>query len=165
MSYEPGYIHWHRTTIDGHAIIWIAPDDEVIRIVSILDHASVAPARRVLRDGTVQPLDDEPRGLTVYGTHVWDRPTLDELARLAPEHEHLALGLAEGRGVTVQDITGRPRPGRPTVGPKREVRLSPELDARVDQLAQEAGVSRAEQLRRLVEAGLRAQESGARSED
>lgn len=44
--------------------------------------------------------------------------------------------------------------GRPTVGPKVEVRLDPDTLAKVDARATEEGVKRAEMLRRIIVAGL-----------
>ncbi|MGW3383312.1 ribbon-helix-helix domain-containing protein [Streptomyces albogriseolus] len=45
--------------------------------------------------------------------------------------------------------------GRPTVGPKVEVRLDPETLAKVDARAAQEGVKRAEMLRRLIVASLK----------
>ncbi|SFD14640.1 hypothetical protein [Streptomyces aidingensis] len=44
--------------------------------------------------------------------------------------------------------------GRPSVGPKREVRLSPERWAQVDAYAQERGLEKAAALREIIERGL-----------
>ncbi|MCM8552271.1 CopG family transcriptional regulator [Streptomyces sp. STCH 565 A] len=44
--------------------------------------------------------------------------------------------------------------GRPVVGPKVETRVSPEILARIEARAVKEDVSRAEMLRRLIEAGL-----------
>ncbi|MFF8590001.1 CopG family transcriptional regulator [Streptomyces sp. NPDC015220] len=48
------------------------------------------------------------------------------------------------------DESGPNLGGRPTVGPKVEVRLAPEVLAKVDARAAEAGVKRAEMLRRII---------------
>jgi hypothetical protein len=52
------------------------------------------------------------------------------------------------------DESGPNLGGRPTVGPKVEVRLDPETLAKVDERAAKEGVKRAEMLRRLIVAGL-----------
>lgn len=49
-----------------------------------------------------------------------------------------------------------PRGGRPHVGPQRSIRLDDTTWAAIDRLAQTNRVTAAEQIRRLVELGLRA---------
>lgn len=48
-------------------------------------------------------------------------------------------------------MTGR---GRPPIGPAVQVRLTPDLLARIDRWAKRQGVTRAEAIRRLVERAL-----------
>lgn len=52
------------------------------------------------------------------------------------------------------DESGPNLGGRPAVGPKVEVRLDPDVLAKVDSRATKEGVKRAEMLRRLIVAGL-----------
>lgn len=58
----------------------------------------------------------------------------------------------------VPDEEGPNLGGRPGVGPKVEVRLPPEELAQVDAYAEQDGVKRAEELRRLVSLGLAARQ-------
>lgn len=111
MSYVPG-VHWHVTYLDGKTITWISDGDEPIPcgVVSVVDPESDRPAHRVLGNGTSEPLTGETAGLTVYGTYHGNRPTLDEFRELAKEYAYLADGLAEGRGVTHNNVTDQDRP-------------------------------------------------------
>ncbi|WP_063044998.1 hypothetical protein [Nocardia pseudovaccinii] len=62
-----------------------------LRVISIHDTTSVAPARRILPDGHTTPLPDTVAGLTVYGRWEGERPALDWLTELTPEYApHLA---------------------------------------------------------------------------
>ncbi|GHC40003.1 hypothetical protein GCM10010348_79160 [Streptomyces anthocyanicus] len=54
----------------------------------------------------------------------------------------------------IPDEEGPNLGGRPAVGPKVEVRLDPDILARVDERAAKEGVKRAEMLRRLIITGL-----------
>ena len=47
-------------------------------------------------------------------------------------------------------------PGRPAIGERVDVRIAPDALARVDAFAAEAGITRAEAIRSLIDAGLAA---------
>jgi hypothetical protein len=105
MSYTSG-VSWNVTVLDGKTITWISNET----IASVLDPESTEPARRILRDGTVQDLDDDTPGLTVYGTHAWDRPTFDQFREIAgPHYAPLIEGIQQRRGTTHQRVTNVPR--------------------------------------------------------
>ncbi len=60
------------------------------------------------------------------------------------------------RAYRERDIGPEPRgPGRPEIGPLVNVRMRPDMVARLDELAERYGTSRAETVRRLLEDGLR----------
>lgn len=111
MTYTSGAI-WHVTLLDGKTITWVTeghfPATQLTqhaRITSVLDPESTEPARRVLKDGTIESLGIDERGLTVYGTHVWDRPTLNRFREIDPEYAYLADGVEQRRGITHHSIT------------------------------------------------------------
>jgi hypothetical protein len=82
---------WHKDQVGSLTVWWIdGTEGTGRRICSIHDAESHEPATRLLRDGTRERLDGEVPGLTVYGTHKWDRPTLDEWPALCPTLAHLA---------------------------------------------------------------------------
>lgn len=90
------------TRLDGHVICWWLHEPNADgALISVRDADSTRQARRVLLDGTQQPLDDAPAGLTLYGTNRMDRPSFDTAAELTPEYAYLIAGVAEGRGITV----------------------------------------------------------------
>ncbi len=88
--YTRAITSWHKDEVGPLTVWWIdGTEGTGRRICSVLDPTSQEPATRVLRDGTRERLDDEPAGLVIYGTHKWDRPTLDEWPSLVPDLAHL----------------------------------------------------------------------------
>jgi predicted DNA-binding transcriptional regulator AlpA len=106
MTYNSG-ISWNLTMIDGKSITWVG-DRDYRAVASVLDPGSDRPACRVLRDGSVHPLTGQSAGLTVYGTHAWDRPTFALFGEIAPEYAYLVEGIDQRRGVTHHRITCDP---------------------------------------------------------
>lgn len=102
-EYELG-AQWNVTVLDGKTIVWIQRGYQSA-LVSIADPDSTDPARRLLGDFTSQPIADGPAGLTVYGTHVGDRPSFAAARLLSPAYAYLIGGLEEGRGITQHDFT------------------------------------------------------------
>ena len=103
-------MHWNLTIIDGIAVTWVGnqgpyAQDRRRGIASILDPHSNAPARRITRDGVIHPLEDSSPGLTVFGTHVYDRPQPEAAAELAPEYTQVLAAIAAGRGTTQHRVT------------------------------------------------------------
>jgi predicted DNA-binding transcriptional regulator AlpA len=100
-SRDSGYgVPWHVTWLDGKVITWISRAGDPA-VCAVLDPQSPAAARRVLADGSSEPLPGEPDGLTVYGRFWRDRPCLAAFAALSPDYAHLAEGIADGRGITM----------------------------------------------------------------
>lgn len=100
--------HWNVTHVGGITITWVnvgSSRPEQGRVASILDPTSAAPARRVLRDGTAQSLGEDTVGLTVFGTHVADRPTPEQVAELAPAWSAAIGEFRRGGGVTHHRVT------------------------------------------------------------
>lgn len=101
--------HWNVTHVGGITITWVnvgpsRPDQGGIG--SILDPSSTEPARRVLRDGTVQSLGEEDTtGLTVFGTHVADRPHPGQVAELTPAYATVMDEFLRGGGVSHHRFT------------------------------------------------------------
>jgi hypothetical protein len=89
------------TILDNHTITWYTPDPKDPGVlISIRDHESSRAARRILSDGTEEPLDGAPAGLTLFGRSRSDRPAFPQAARRAPEYAYLITGVAQGRGTT-----------------------------------------------------------------
>jgi hypothetical protein len=82
---------------------WKAAPDDPGALISVRDPESSRPARRVLDDGSEEPVAGAPNGLVLYGRARFDRPSFDVAAQRTPEYAYLFQGIAEGRGVT----TGR----------------------------------------------------------
>lgn len=100
--------HWNVTHVGGITITWVNVDSsrpDQGRIASILDPTSTEPARRVLRDGTLQSLGEDTTGLTVFGTHVADRPTPDQVAELEPAYAAALAEFQRAGGVTHHRVT------------------------------------------------------------
>ncbi|RLK58399.1 hypothetical protein [Actinokineospora cianjurensis] len=109
MGYSPGW-SWHSTNIDGATINWVTegkPRADEGRVASVLDSGSSAPARRVLRDGTIEALGDSARGLTVFGSYVGDRPGPVGVGEFLPEYAELMRRFARGEGITHHYVTSR----------------------------------------------------------
>jgi hypothetical protein len=89
------------TVLDGCTLTWYRhkPSDPGA-LVAIVDPESTRPARRVVGEGTVEPLHDSTPGLTVYGRSVSDRPSFHRAAGWTPEYATLIAGLARGHGHT-----------------------------------------------------------------
>jgi hypothetical protein len=90
--------------LDGHVICWWKPAPDALgALMSVRDPGSSQPARRVLDDGSEEPVAGAPNGLVLYGRTRVDRPSFAVAAQRTPEYAYLLQGTAEGRGVT----TGR----------------------------------------------------------
>lgn len=78
-------------------------------VTAVFDPTSDVPARRILRDGTTEPVEDAP-GVTFYGPDQLDPatrdtnwPSFDEFRAIAPEYgylvDHAEASLAEGSDI------------------------------------------------------------------
>lgn len=88
---------WHAVDLtDMHINLIAGTERGEICVCSVQDHHSDDAARRVDRCGRAIPLNvdpaDEilPAGLTLYGAHKWDRPTLDEFESIGLPHAAIA---------------------------------------------------------------------------
>ncbi len=90
------------TRLDGCTIVWHRETDADVEgyLKSILDPRSSMPAQRVHADGTQEHLDGAPRGLTVYGTTQFNRPSFDDAATMTPQYSYLLDGIKHSRGIT-----------------------------------------------------------------
>lgn len=78
-----------RCVVDGtRQLVWY-DDGGPGLLVSVRELSSTEAALRVTAEGT-QPMGGGEPGLTVFGTHLADRPPLGEITRLAPEYADLA---------------------------------------------------------------------------
>ncbi|KFZ80845.1 hypothetical protein ED92_11020 [Amycolatopsis sp. MJM2582] len=91
------------TTLDGYTIVWHREQDTDVEgyLKSILDPRSSEPARRIRADGHQERLDGAPRGLTVYGTNQFNRPSFAAAAAITPQYAYLLDGIKQSRGITV----------------------------------------------------------------
>jgi hypothetical protein len=90
---------WNSTVLGGIRVSWIWVGAERA-VHAVIDPWSTEPARRVLTDGSVEPLGESTRGLTVYGRYAHERPSFAEFQRRHPEYAPLIAGIEAGRGTT-----------------------------------------------------------------